>query len=144
MPLDVRNSTSIHSFKSKITHYPIRPIKHPELFNIGKRSLSIQHTRLRLDASQLNSHLFKIGVRDSPKCSCGSLREDSWHYFFTCPLYAAPRSTLHSKISVIASFTLHTVLFGSTDVSLAQNIEIFLAVQEYILRTGRFDKSGIG
>lgn len=95
LPLDIRDSTSIHSFKSKITQYPIRPIKHPELYNIGKRSLSIQHTRLRLDASQVNSHLLKIGVRDSPKSSCGSLREDSWHYFFSCPLYAAPRSTLH-------------------------------------------------
>ena len=144
LPLDVRNSTSIYSFKSKITHYPIRPIKYPELYNIGNRVLSIHHTRLRLDASQLNSHLFKIGVKDSPRCSCGSHREDPWHYFFSCPLYAAPRSTLHAKISAIAPFTLHTVLFGSVECSLEHNTSIFLAVQEYILKTRRFGASGIG
>ena len=72
LPLHVRNSASLTLFKNKITRSVIRPIKYSDLYFLGDRYLAILHTRLRLGASQLNSHLFKIGVKDSPKCSCGA------------------------------------------------------------------------
>ena len=144
LPLETRNSASIQIFKSKITPTAIRPTKFPELYNFGNRFLAVQHTCLLLDASQLNSHLFKIGVNDSPKCSCGSPSEDSWHYIFTCPSYAAPRSILHTKISRLAPFTLRTVLFGSFEGSFEENSEIFSAVQEFISKMSRFKPTGIG
>ena len=68
LPLDTRNSSSIQIFKSKIAKQVIRPTKFPELYNLGNRFLAVQHTRLRLDASLLNSYLFKIGVKDTAEC----------------------------------------------------------------------------
>ena len=106
--------------------------------------MSVQHTRLRLEASQLNSHLFKIGIKDTPKCSCGSPNEDAWHFFFTCPSYAAPRSKLHTTISRVAPFTIQTVLYGFSKGSLEQNIIIFSAAQAFISETGRFKKTDVG
>ena len=144
LPVDTRNSPSIQIFKSRITKQIIRSTKFPELFNIGDRFLAVQHTCLCLNASPLNSHLFKIGVKDSPECSCGSPYEDTWHFFFSCSKYTALRSHLHSKIVCLAPFTLQTLLYGSPDSSLRENTEIFLAVHDYISKTGRFKPVGIG
>ena len=141
--MDVRNSTSLNSFKNKITRSVIRPIKYSDLYFFGDRYLAILHARLRLGASQLNSHLFKIGVKDSPKCSCGAKNEDAWHYFFVCPNYTIFRHKLQSTINQFASFTLHTALYGSPTCSYIENTHIFSAVHEYISDTERF-KTGIG
>ena len=143
LPLEIRNSDSIRKFKSSIAQPVIRAIKFDELYNFGNRFLAIQHTRLRLDASQLNSHLFKIGIKNTPKCSCGAPYEDSYHYFFHCPNYTVPRSNLHTVILQYAPFTLQTILYGSSNCSLTENIEIFSAVHNYISETERF-KSGVG
>ena len=109
-------------------------MKFPELYNFGKRYVAVIHTRLRLEASQLNSHLHKIGVKDNPSCSCGSPKEDSWHYFFVCPKYIVPRSILHTKICSLAPFTLQTVLYGSSLCSLDDNILVFIKMKEDISR----------
>ena len=85
LPLNIRQSSSLKEFKSTLLPPIERPVSFPELLSYGKRYLTILHTRLRLGASQLNFHLFKIGVKDTPKCSCGSNNEDTWHYFFICP-----------------------------------------------------------
>ena len=111
LPLETRNSTSIHTFKSKILKPVPRPTKFPQLFNIGCRFTAIHHTRLRLGASPLNSHLFKIGVKDSPACTCGSPKEDTFHYFFSCPKYTEPRLRLHTKIAHIAPFTFNSAVW---------------------------------
>ena len=144
LPIDVRNSPSISIFKSKISHTVTRPVKYPELYNFGKRFIAIQHTRLRLGASQLNSHLFKIGVKDTTKCSCGSPTEDAWHYFFSCPFYTVARSKLHTAISRYAPFTLQTVLYGYAGCSLDDNLTIISAVHEYIFETEHFKPTGVG
>ena len=144
LPLEIRNSDSIQKFKSNITQPVARPIKFDELYNFGNRFLAVQHTRLRLDASQLNSHLFKIGVKNNPKCSCGSPNEDTWHYFFRCPKYTVPRSNLHTAISQYAPFTLQTVLYGSPYCSFIENIEIFSSDHNFISATQRFNPSGVG
>ena len=144
LPLNLRLSPSLQEFKSNLLQPIKRPVLFPKLFNCGKRFLSILHTRLRLGASQLNSHLFKIGVKDTAKCICGSDNEDSWHYFFVCPLYTAARSKLHSTISNFAPFTLQTVLYGHGSCSLSENTRIFSAVHEYIEMSERFKPSGVG
>ena len=89
-------------------------------------------------------HLHKIGVLDIPTCRCGSSVEDTWHYFFACPLYTVPRSTLHSTITSLAPFTLQTILYGSCTCSLLDNELIFSATHDYISATGRFKPSVIG
>ena len=101
--------------------------------NLGNRSLVAKHTRLRLGASPLNSHLFKIGINESPACSCGSPNEDNYHYFFSCPKFNIPRPQLHSKIAHLAPFTLQTLLHGSRDCSFLENSDIFSTIHEFML-----------
>ena len=144
LPINVRHAESFREFKSKLIKPIVRPFKFPELLNFGRRYLSILHTRLRLGSSQLKSHLFKIGVKDSPECLCGTGHEDTWHFFFACPFYVVPRSKLHSTICDIAPFSLQTVLYGSADCSMIENTQIFSAVHDYISLTERFKSTGIG
>ena len=88
--------------------------------------------------SQLNEHLFKIGVTDSPACSCGAASESVWHFFLTCPRYTIARDVLHTTINALAPFCLNTLLFGNSECDLNQNIIIFLAAQEFIEKSKRF------
>ena len=144
LPIETRNSPTIQVFKSKISEQVPRSTKFPSLFNLGDRRDAIHHTRLRLGASPLNSHLFKIGVKDSPSCSCGFPIEDTFHYFFCCPKFNLLRIRLHTKVAHLAPFTLQTVLCGSPECSLQTNSDIFSAVREYISSTERFKPTGVG
>ena len=144
LPAEIRNSGTLQTFKSKVCQPVPRSTKFPELYNYGDRFLSVQHTRLRLGASQLNSHLCKIGVLDTSRCSCGAAVEDTWHYFFVCPLFTVQRSKLHSIVSPLAPFSLQTILYGSLECSLLSNKLIFSATHDYISATGRFKATGIG
>ena len=137
LPHEIRNAVSLSQFKSKLKFTPKQPIQYLELLYFGKRHTAIKHTRLRLGCSRLNSHLFKIGVVDSPLCSCGTGVEDTLHYLFTCPLYRNLRVDLSNKIIPIAPFTSQTVLYGNKTCSLDDNYLIFSAVHEYIEKTER-------
>ena len=55
LPLDIRNSTSLTSFKYKLN---ADTIKVPKYYSTGNRSLQIYHTRLRTKCSSLKQHLF--------------------------------------------------------------------------------------
>ena len=141
LPLDVRNSTTLTEFKNKIKITIPRPVKDIQLYYIGSRFPAIIHTRLRLGRSQLNAHLFKIGVLESPDCRCGHGIEDVWHYIFSCPRYTVHRDHLHNSVTPYAAFTLETVLYGATGCNFDDNKAIFLSVQDYILNTQRFKTS---
>ena len=144
LPLEIRNSPSLAQFKSKLQNIPSRPVIFPQLYNFGSRFASILHTRFRLGSSQLNSCLFKLGIKPTATCNCGSANEDTWHYFFACPKYAIVRSKLHTAIAKFAPFTMHTIFYGSSECTLHENMQIFLAVQDYIITTSRFSNTGLG
>ena len=126
--------------------------KSPCFFSCGERLSQIWHTRLRLDHSTLNVHLFKYSMADSDKCSCGT-NEDVEHYLLDCPKYAAPRTVLLTSIAQTVSpgvhygLILHTarnyllklLLHGSPDLSSKENEFIFLLVHDFIKNTKRFD-----
>ena len=144
LPNDIKNSESLSVFKSKLGNLFTQTPIPSQLYNYGNRFVAILHTRLRLGSSQLNSHLFKIGIKPTPGCSCGAPTEDAWHFFFECPLFVIARSNLHLIISKYAPFSLKTVLYGSGKCTLHENIQIFSAVHDYINLTTRFSPAGIG
>ena len=144
IPIEIRNLPSLSLFKSKLREHFGWSNNRPEYYNFGERYSSILHTRLRLGSSQLNSHLFKIGVKTNASCQCGANVEDAWHYFFSCPRYTILRSQLHNSISLYAPFTLQTVLYGSPNCTLTENMQIFSAVQTFITMSGRFSQTAIG
>ena len=68
---DLKNAASISSFTP--THYVKAQLS---------RAGQLYHTRLRLECSSLNYHLYQKNLIDNPYCTCGQL-ESSTH-FFSC------------------------------------------------------------
>ena len=131
---ETRNSTSISTFKSKLNSNIQRP---PKYYNCGTRIGQIYHARVRTACSALNQHLFSKNIVNSPSCSCGAV-EDARHFLFVCNLYTDLRRTLFQVVSVIQQPSLNLLLFGNQELANDQNKTIFIAVQEYIVKTKRF------
>ena len=87
--------------------------------------------------SSLNSHLFSKNIIDSPLCICGAI-EDTRHYLFVCTRYLDLRQELINTVSAMCEPTLNVLLYGNTELSYEQNKEIFLSVQNYIVKSKRF------
>ena len=138
LPSNIRHAEHITIFKKYLDKRYKIPPKNP-LFHLGNRYTSILHARLRMGCSQLNDHLFKLGIKDSKSCSCGALNEDTYHFFFNCPKYNSIRIDLHENVIRVASFTLKTVLYGSDECSYFENSKIFLAVHSFIEKSKRFN-----
>ena len=98
--------------------------------------MSIDHARLRMHCSNLNEHLFSKNIVDSPFCECGDI-EDTYHFFFQCPLYHDERQDMLNDLSPYRPVSLQLVLFGSKDSTVDANTRIFNVVQTYIRRTNR-------
>ena len=121
-------------------------------FGIGRRQLSILHTRLRLKHNQLNHHLYRLGIEDSPACFCGYPVESEVHYFLSCPNYTNQRNSLFYKIKHVfppdmdtyymcahrPNKLLNVLLYGSQEFTVQTNTFMFNEVQTYIETTERF------
>jgi hypothetical protein len=55
--------------------------------NIDDRKTNIIHTKLRRRCSGLNADLYRVNLKNDPRCVCGHLFEDAIHFFLECPLY---------------------------------------------------------
>ena len=92
-----------------------------------------------MGCSQLNSDLYKIGLKASPLCSYGRSAEDYFHYFFfrvaNVPL---KRDKLQTEIAPLAPFNLKTLLFGTSGGNKSENYDNFRSVHCYIKSTERF------
>ena len=89
-------NSQIHFKKALNAH--LFPQKVPPYWSYGERRVSIYHTRLRLRHSSLNAHLVAHGLGESRACECGHHTEDTIHYFFNCPRYAALRPELLASL----------------------------------------------
>ena len=81
--VDKRNQPNPKSFgKTVAKHYNVR--KPPHFYSLGTKLGNKLHTRLRLKTSELNAHLFRIGLTQSPQCRCGYKKEGSRHFILLC------------------------------------------------------------
>ena len=134
LPMDTRNASSLNSFKHKLnTNIKVPPV----YFNDGIRLGQIYHSRLRTDCSSLNSHLYAKHLTDSPLCDCGEI-EDSNHYLLKCNRYADFRRDMLNTVSTLCPPIINTLLWGNSELPRESNTELFLTVQNFILRTKRF------
>ena len=62
----------------------------PIYYYIGTRLGQILHTRLRMQCSSLNYHLFRKNIVNSPFCQCGAT-ETTAHFLLHCPRHNATR-----------------------------------------------------
>ena len=138
LPMDFKISKNLNIFKNKI----IKKDKDRSLFQHGPRHLQIFLSRIRMGCSALNGHLFHfLKVLDRPECECGYNVESPYHYFLSCPLYAAHRPSLVNTVSNITRINVNILIFGDKGCSLESNKLIFDAVFDYIKNTKRFKLS---
>ena len=142
---------SLCSFKENINNEWL-PKPPPSFFGWGPRRQAILHTCLRLHHNCLNKHLHRIGVKNSPACSCGYREESEMHYILFCPKYVDARQQLFQKVSnlVPQAFKIHELLLtrpkvllnlllnGSNLLTVAENRGVFKEMYAYIESTERF------
>ena len=63
----------------------------PNNYLAGDRKLSILHTRIRNNCSDLKFDLFSNGLSVHATCGCGYPIEDAEHYLFRCNYYSVRR-----------------------------------------------------
>ena len=134
LPPDIRLNPSISNLKRFLNKD-----KHsvPNYYNFGSRNEQILHARLRMECSTLNQHLYAKNLVENPFCSCGKI-EDTEHFILNCPKYAQLRKTYIQNIPL--EITTNLLLYGNTNLSQDTNKEIFKAVQNFIVKSKRFQR----
>ena len=116
LPHTTRNAPSISSFKRSLNSTPIGV---PLFYLDGKRIGQIYHSRLRMDCSSLNHHIYSKNIIDSPLCICGR-PETTKHYLFECNRFNKLHQEMMQSISELCEPTLNALLYGVTDLSARQ------------------------
>ena len=88
LPEDTKQSPSISFFKFRLNRDINKP---PKYYSTGTRMGQILHTRIRLECSSLNAHLYRKNIVPEPTCQCGGF-ESSYHFFFICPIFVDART----------------------------------------------------
>ena len=135
----IRNSESLSVFKRKISSRNLLS-QLPQHYFCGNRFFSVIHARIRNNCSDLHHDLFRNHLRLDPFCPCSTEFEDAEHYMLRCKIYENQRIVLFNSLREFLPINIEILLFGSPNLDLPQNSKIFLAVQDYIKRTGRFSK----
>ena len=123
----------------------LKPKKYKH-YNIGSKHGNQLATRMRIGRSSLNSHLFSIGLTDTPSCSCGYQNETTQHYMLDCILYATERQKLFDVFEhYMANFNTLTrknkldILLYGTNIDnndyIYTNCKLSLALQNYLLNS---------
>ena len=119
-------------------------------YNVGFKFPNSLHTQLRLKRSNLNSHLYSIGLCITPACKCGSGQlETVKHFLLECKLYEQARGQLFAKLEGllemrVSKYTksnlLEILLHGEKPHlydKFQHNKFIFYSVQRFICQTKR-------
>ena len=125
-----RRSYKIGTIKQKWEYWP--------WCEVGNRKVEVSMARLRMGHSRLNSHMFRIGLSDSPNCSsCGS-EETIEHFMLHCPRYFSHRVVLRSNLVCLGvrDMSLETLL-GGGDFDKEMKIKINKRVCIYIRNCGK-------
>ena len=141
LPAAIKEQGSLAAFKNALTKNIFRARRIPLYFLSGDRRLSVLHARLRNNCSNLNHDLCRNHLRLLERCECGSEREDAEHYLFQCKLFLNARLKLFQKTRSFHPLNTNLLLFGSSEFSDGDNINIFNAVHAYIKETNRFSNS---
>ena len=146
LPQKMRCS-DIDFFKEQL-HQKYKP-PNIKFYSYGTKTGNGLITRLRVDRSYLNAHAYSIGLAQSPQCSCGAMQETTLHMLNLCPIHASGRRVLFDLVGQLVSpFTkfnhrqkMYTLLYGYKSDNKDYhyiNIQITLAVQNFLINTKRF------
>ena len=113
-------------------------MKIPIYYFDGKRVGQIYHVRLRTNCSSLNEHLFSKNIIDSPLCVCGAV-EDTNHFLFNCHRFHNLRQDLFATVTPVCQPISNILLYGSERLTYNENQQVFLAVQNFLIKSKRFE-----
>ena len=143
---DTTRRLSHHTFRKQL-HEQLGQPDPSKFYAVGTKKGNILHARLRMDMTELNSHLFTIQKTSSPVCRCGHHLENIYHFVFSCPNYVQQRTLLYSKVSsIITNFTskpaaakLQILLHGA-GLSGDDGRAVAFHFQNFLLNSGRFTR----
>ena len=126
LPDNIQNASSVYNFKQLLYLDDNKP---NAAYYYGQRWPSVHHAWSRIGCSGLNDDLSSnLHVIPSPACHCGFPVEKAQHYFYHCPNYQVERVILLNSIQHIPDLSVKTMLFGTPQLSLRDNHELFQAV----------------
>ena len=133
LPNEAKELSSVLAFKNYLN---CNNLQSPYYFHVGSRFGQILHARLRMQCSALNADLYRKKIVESPSCQhCGGF-ESAYHSFLTCPLYAATRRYLPANLH---EYSLKDLLYGTENGTSHENETLFLKVQDFLTKCGRFN-----
>jgi hypothetical protein len=147
LPKEYTSIVKHSSFKAALNSH-FKP-KRCKVFDYGGKFSNRLHTQLRLGRSQLNEHLYKLGLSDTKACLCGAPTEDTSHYLLDCFLFENERKELFDSLDghldkamsiCTRSEKVEVVLRGvrpETPGRYKTNCQLFSCTQKYIIRTNR-------
>jgi hypothetical protein len=74
---------------------------------------------------------------DSPNCACGQVESTS-HFLISCKKYTDLRYELMYTINYPVTIDVKLLLKESDTLSVDKNIDIFIKIQNFILKSKRF------
>ena len=90
---------------------------------------------MRMECSSLKNNLYRKNIVPDPSCQCGGF--ESPHHFFFCGLkYSAARNRYLP--SDIYKYNANDFLFGRDNMTDHENEALFVKIQDYIIKSGRF------
>ena len=121
----------------------VRDITKWRWLSVNKRSHDVILARLRSRCVQLNDHLHKINLRDSPFCDfCTNKRETVEHFIFECQEYTGHREILHNELANLSinqnEIDLQMLLTGGEGTSKSK-LQVLRKFINYIKMTKRFE-----
>ena len=135
---EIRASPTKASFKSNLKK--LHSCQVPLFYHHTSRSNQIAFTQLRMEFSNLNSHLYYKGCIESCKCVCGNANENTLHYLLECTNYVQIRNTLLQNIRRVHSDlipNMNLMLWGKNSLNDSENLQILRYVTQFIHQSGR-------
>ena len=138
---NIRSSNSTSHFKTNLKRLRSTNSKVPSYYSTGDRYLSVLHARIRNKCSNLHNDLFNNHLRPSFECNCNQGIEDAEHFFFRCPLFAESRVQLFHSTRSFHPLNVNKLIYGDPNATDAENTSIFIAVQNFIKSSKRFQET---
>ena len=136
LPRQIQSNSSLYQIKQ---HFKSKSATIPAYYYFGTRNGQVFHSRLRMQCSNLNQHLFLKNLVPSPNCSCGQV-ESNDHFLLKCPHYNEARQRFINSLNIPMGITSSILLFGSDMLTLEENKNVFISVQKYIIHSKRFQR----
>ena len=114
LPSDMKSLQSLSVFKSRILQtFNVSDV--PKYYLVGDGNMSVLHTRIRNQGSDINFHLYLNHIKDNASCSCGYQIENAEHYFLIVLAILTREYNYFVIYTESTQLTITFLLYGSND-----------------------------